>query len=338
MWFVKYRIIRLQGDPYLMANMTNIFDSLWVEKYRPKTLDDIVLSESNRKYFRSIKDKGEIPHILFHGNPGTGKTGLAKIIANDLLDCQYLYINASDESGVDTVRTKIKGFAQTLSLDGKLKVVILDEMDGISGKLGGGSSAQQALRNVIEEFSSNTRFIATCNYVHLIIDALKSRFQQFDLIPPFEDVVKRIVYIIKNENIKVPDGSKANLHKLIKANYPDMRKIINELQKHVIDGVLDLNDVQSNDNFIVTLYEMIQSRKSEIKIREYIIRNEINFGNDYHRLLKELFECVYTNEMNADKRRVAMLHISNAMYQHAFVMDKEINAFACILELLASNS
>jgi replication factor C small subunit len=123
------------------------FSNLWVEKWRPKTLSDFIISDKNKTIIDSFKDKKEIPNLLFTGTPGLGKTSLAKILVNDILDCQYLYINASDENGIDTIRNKVTGFAQTKSLDGKIKVIILDETDGLS------IDAQRALRNTIEEFA-----------------------------------------------------------------------------------------------------------------------------------------------------------------------------------------
>ena len=205
-----------------------MFNNLYVEKYRPQTLSDLVLSDGNRKYFESITD--EIPNLLFVGTPGLGKTTLARILVNNVLDCQYLYINASDENGIDTIRSKVVGFSQTKSLDGKHKVVILDEADGIT------IDGQRALRNTMEEYSSMTRFILTANYKHKIIPAIQSRTQFFDLAPPFDDVVKRVVDIVKEEGIKVEKDDKVNLVGLIKQGYPDIRKILNSIQKANING------------------------------------------------------------------------------------------------------
>ena len=140
-----------------------MFDSLWVEKYRPKTLGDIILSDDNLSIIEKYQTENEIPNLLFAGCQGVGKTTLAKILVNDVLECQYLYINASDENGIDTIRSKVTQFAQTRSLDGKIKVIILDECDGLS------QDAQRALRNTMEEYAEITRFILTANYSHRII-------------------------------------------------------------------------------------------------------------------------------------------------------------------------
>lgn len=317
--------------------MTNsaLFNNLWVEKYRPTKLEEIVLTEENRKFFEDIKKKQEMPHLMFSGNPGTGKTTLAKIIVNDILDCQYLYINASDESGVETIRSKVMNFAQTKSIDGKIKAVILDECDGLSSTSGsaGRTSAQQALRNIMEEYAGNTRFILTCNYPYKVIPALHSRCQEFDLTPPFEECVKRCVVILNSENIKVENGNRKKLFDLIKSKYPDLRRVINTLQKNVINGELKITDISDENSFAKEVFNKIVSKQDPITIREFIIQNEISFGNDYHQLLKDMFEVIFKTQLDFNKKRLMLLAISNAMYQHQIVMDTEINAFACILQI-----
>jgi len=311
-----------------------MFDNLWIERYRPKTLDDIVLSDKNRKYFEDVKRKQEIPHLMFSGSPGIGKTTLAKILVNDVLDCQYIYINASDESGVDVIRTKVTNFAQTGSIDGKLKVVILDEIDGLSSAKSGssGTSAQQALRNVIEEYAGNTRFIATCNYRSMVIDALDSRFQSFDLTPPFDKVVERAIRVLKDEHVTVAEDQKQRFLQLVKSNYPDVRKIIGELHKNSVNGKLLLDDKIDKLVFAEEVFNKIQ--KNQVSdIRAFVIQNEIKFGNNYHTLLKNMFDVIDNNKLEFDKKRKALLIVSGAMAQHSNVMDVEINAYACLLEL-----
>jgi len=315
--------------------MSDIFNNLWVEKYRPIKLEDMVLSDSVREYFVDAKRKQEIPNLMFSGQPGSGKSTLAKIIVKDILDCQYLYINASEESGVDTIRSKVITFAQTKSIDGKLKVVVLDEADGVSSVTGGSgrTSAQQALRNVMEEYTSNVRFILTCNYPYKIIPALHSRCQEFDLIPPFDACVQRCVNILKTENVKVDETNKKLLFDLIKAKYPDLRKTINTIQKNVINGELKITNVGCNLEFAEEVFNSIQIKKNINDIREHTIQNEVQFSNDYHQLLKDLFEVVYKKPIDFNKKRLILLCISNAMYTHQLVMDAEINYFACILQI-----
>lgn len=305
-----------------------MFNELLIEKWRPCKLNDLVLSKKNREYFEMVRIKRDIPHILFASAPGCGKSSLAKIIVDELLDCQYLYINASNENGVDTIRSKITNFAQTVSIDGKLKVIILDECDFLT------DNAQGALRHVIEKYAENTRFIATCNYSSKLIDAIRSRFLYFDLTPPHDMLTERIIHIIKEEHIKVPEQQKPILEKLIRANYPDMRSIIGEIQKCSISGILDLEENKDNTKFAAKLFKKIKDKTDGIKLREFIITNELEFECDYHRLLKNMFEVVYNSDIKDDSKAPLMLIISNKMLEHHTVMDKEINFFACVLELM----
>jgi DNA polymerase III delta prime subunit len=301
-----------------------MFDSLFTEKYRPKTLTDLVLSNSNRKYFDSITD--EIPNLLFVGTPGIGKTTLARILVNDILECQYLYINASDENGIDTIRSKVVGFAQTKSLDGKVKVVILDEADGIT------IDGQRALRNTMEEYSSGTRFILTANYKHKIIPAIQSRTQFFDLNPPFDTVLKLIVGIIKQEGIKITEDQKSNFVNVVKQNYPDIRKIINSVQKATVKGIFEVNVALDSKEIVERIHTEIQS-KDTFGLRKYLIENENEFQGDYHNLMKQYLNYVYDSSLDDNKKRQYIVTISESMYADVFVLDKEINAFACWVKL-----
>lgn len=314
----------------------NKFSMLWVEKYRPSTLKEMVLSKENRSFFEDIALKKEIPHLLFTGDPGLGKTSLAKVLVRDVLDCQHLYINASDESGVDTIRNKVVNFAQTKSIDGKLKVVILDEVDGLSSVQAGAgkTSAQQALRNVMEEYSSNVRFILTANYVYKVIPALRSRCQEFDLTPPFDECAKRCIYILKKQKVTIIKESEDKISKLIKSCYPDLRKMINTLQKYTINNVLTIGEEASAAEFAQTIFDMLFVNKDNLeKIRKHIIKNEIQFNNDYQQLLRDLFETIFNSTLLFNIKRQAMLRVSEALYKHMIVLDKEINAYSCVLAL-----
>jgi len=299
-----------------------MFQNLFVERYRPKTLADIVLTNEERLYFESLKSKEEIPNLLFAGNPGTGKTTLSKIIANDILDCQYLYINASDENGIDTIRSKVIGFASTKSLDGKLKLVLFDECDALT------LDSQKALRNVIEEYSENTRFIFTCNYLFKIIPALQSRCQIFNLTPPLDGVLNRVVSILKNEGITVPDTEKQRLVELVRSGYPDLRRIINDIQKFSFTGTLVIKDNQAK-GIANKVVEKIKSKASPQELRKYVIEREQEFSGDYLQLLKEMFEVLFETDTNAN----SLLVISEGMYKDAIVIDKEINWFSTCLKL-----
>ena len=316
-------------------NFNNLFANLWVEKYRPTKFEDIILTDANRKFFEEIKQKQETPNIMLTGSAGGGKSSLSKIIVNDILQCQYLYINASDESGIDTIRNKVIGFAQTKSIDGKIKVIILDECDGTSAVSSGlgRTSAQQALRNVMEEYALNTRFILTCNYPHKIIEPLKSRCQEINIVPPFEDCVKRCVEILKQENIKVQNGNRDRFYNLIKSYYPDLRKAINTLQKCVVNGELIIDDNVTKTDFAEEVVVKLLKKNDITQIREHIIHNELKFSNDYHILLKGMFEVFYKLELDINTKRTILLYLSEAMYKHNLVMDKEINCFAVVIAI-----
>jgi DNA polymerase III delta prime subunit len=237
-----------------------------------------------------------------------------------------LYINASDENGIDTIRSKVVGFSQTKSLDGSIKVVILDEADGIT------IDGQRALRNTMEEYSSQTRFILTANYKHKIIPAIQSRAQSFDLNPPFEDVVSRIVEIVKGEGIKINDDQKGNFVNTIKQNYPDIRKIINAVQKACINGSFSIDIALDSKEIVDRVHKEIQS-SNVIGLRKYLIENENEFQGDYHNLMKQYLNFVYESNIADDKKREYILVLSDYMYKDVFVLDKEINAFACWVAL-----
>jgi len=301
-----------------------MFNNLWVEKYRPKTIDEMVLSSENRAYFNTLKE--EVPNLLFVGTPGIGKTTIAKIIVQDILKCQYLYINASDENGIDTIRSKVCGFSQTKSLDGSIKIVILDEADGIT------IDGQRALRNTMEEYSSFTRFILTANYKHKIIPAIQSRTQYFDLNPSVQDVLSRIVYILRTENIEVPTTERVNLARVIKDNYPDIRKIINTIQKYSVSGVLHIKDTADRNDIVTKINNHLVSKKV-LELRKFLIENENEFQGDYASLLKHYLNFIYNSDTKPDNKRQMIVIISEYLYRDAFVLDKEINAFACFCQL-----
>lgn len=301
------------------------FDNLWVEKYRPKSLEDFIISENNLSIINSFKTKNEIPNLLFIGTPGIGKTSLAKIIVNDILDCQYLYINASDENGIDTIRTKVTSFAQTKSIDGKVKVIILDETDGLS------IDAQRALRNTMEEFSKITRFILTANYKYRVIHALQSRCQSLDLTPPLEGMAKRCISILKAEKISILSEEKNKLLGFIKNNYPDLRKTINELQKYSSTGTLKLLDGNS-DEVLKLIFDEIK-KKNVTTLRKALIENEAQFNSDYITLMRNLFNFIDRVETNNDIKKTYLLLLSEYLYRSSFVIDQEINCYTCFIAL-----
>tara|TARA_R110002033_G_scaffold2007_4_gene14619 strand:+ start:1648 stop:2574 length:927 start_codon:yes stop_codon:yes gene_type:complete len=300
------------------------FDKIWVEKYRPATLDDIILDERTLKQVEEFKD--EIPNLLFVGNPGTGKTTLARIIVNDVLGCNYLYINASDESGIDTIRHNITNFAQTKSFDGKVKVIILDEADGLT------TQAQAALRNTMETYAKYCRFILTANYKHKIIPAVQSRCQSLDIKPVVQLAVKRCYSILKDEKIIVSEEQKKKFVHLVKRHFPDLRKTINELQKNIIDSELCIVSVTGDNELLEAVYKKVVSNKV-LEARKYLIENEDRFQGDYDTLLANFLNYIYNSSLDDIKKKSFIATIADHLYKSTFVVDKEINAFACLVNL-----
>jgi DNA polymerase III delta prime subunit len=302
------------------------FKGLWCEKYRPNSLDNIVLSEDTRKLLLHYKETRDIPHLLFVGNPGVGKTTTAKLIVNDLLKCDYLYINASDENGIDTIRHKIVGFAQTRSFDGGIKVVILDESDSLSG------DGARALRNVMEEYSDTTRFILTANYKHKIIPAIQSRCQSIDFNHNLKQVAKHCIEILLKENIMINSEMIPKIQELIKVNFPDFRRILNDLQKYSISGTLIIRDSTIDNTFISNIVSKLKS-DTILDVRNFIISNEMVFQTDYHNLLKVIFNYICDEIPDSLSKKESLCLIAHHMDRHSQVIDVEINCFACLVAL-----
>jgi DNA polymerase III delta prime subunit len=246
------------------------------------------------------------------------------MIVNHILECDYLYVNASDENGIDTIRTKVISFAQTRSLTGDIKVIILDEADGISAE------GQRALRNVMEEYAANTRFILTANYKHKIIPAVQSRCVSLNFNHNIQDVIKHCFGILKKEGIAVPEEQKPLFIELVKHNFPDFRKIINELQKNSTSGTLSIVNQATQNEFVKEVFDKI--KENHFECRKFYIQNESTFQSDYHNLMKNMVQYVYSWQ-NEPKKAETILVITEYMYRHAFVVDQEINFFALILQI-----
>ena len=293
---------------------------LWVEKYRPTTLEEYVGNETIKNKIADYLKQGSIQNLLFHGVAGTGKTTLAKLIAKNL-NCDLLYINASDERGIDTIREKIIPFTSSMSFN-DIKIVILDEADYITPQ------AQATLRNTIESCSKTTRFILTCNYLERIISPLQSRCQTFEIIPPSKvEVEEHILNLIVDENIEC---SQNNVIKIIDTHYPDIRKIINTLQGSVVDNVVKIDDTSLKNTQLGGLIVDALIRKAKLsEIRQII-------ADSGSREFDDLFKYIYdkSSTLFGDKEGEAILIIAKYQYEYTFVLEKEICIAAMLKKLL----
>ena len=298
-------------------------NTIWVEKYRPSNLDTYIGNEHLKSKVEIYLESGDIPHLLLYGKAGTGKTTLAKILVNNI-ECDYLYINASDENSVDTVRNKVRQFASTVGFK-DMKVIILDECDYIT------PNAQAALRNLMETFSKHCRFILTCNYVERIIDPIQSRCQSFQVIPPSKsEVAKHLHNILVQENVI---DNVEDIKVLVDSGYPDIRRVINSGQRNVVKGKLklDTSSIIQND-YKLKLLKILetQNKKNAFKeIRQLLADNKIT---DY----ADLFRLLYDEVDEWGKGHVAECILVIARYElsDSQVVDKEINAMAMLIELL----
>ena len=293
--------------------------SLWVEKYRPVDLSTYIGNEHLKEKVKRYIDTEDVPHLLLYGKAGTGKTTLAKIITKNI-DCDYMYINASDENNVDNVRTKIKNFASSVGFK-SLKVIILDEADFLT------PNAQAALRNLMETFSKHTRFILTCNYVERIIDPIQSRCQSFKVIPPSKkEVAQHLVYILKEESVEYKLDDVALI---VNAGYPDIRRVINSAQRQVVNDNLkiDVSSVIQND-YKIQLLDKLSNGSKLNDIRQLIADNSISDYSDLYRLLYDEVET-YSRGKDAE----CILAIAEGQYQDVNVVDKEINFMSTIIKI-----
>jgi DNA polymerase III delta prime subunit len=303
---------------------------LWVEKWRPRTISDCILPAELKNTFQEFVNQDNIPNMLLSGTAGTGKTTIARALCEEL-GCDYIVINGSEESGIDVLRTKIKDFASTVSLAGKIKVVILDEADYLNP-----NSTQPALRGFIEEFSKNCRFIFTCNYKNRIIPPLHSRTTVIDFKLNKEDrpvvaakFFKRLQEILTAENVTFDNKVVAEL---LNKHFPDYRRVLNELQRYSSSGVIDAGILSSiSDDNIKELLTSLREKDFK-KMRNWVVNN---LDNDPNVLFRKLYDFLLPEVVQVPQ---LVLLLADYQYKAAFVADAEINLVACLTEIMAACS
>ena len=297
--------------------------TLFVEKYRPVSLENYIGNEHLKTKVSKYINTGDIPHLLLHGKAGTGKTTLAKLLVSNI-DCDQMYINASDENNVETVRNKIKVFASSVGFK-DLKVIILDECDFLT------PNAQAALRNLMETFSRHCRFILTCNFVERIIDPIQSRCQSYQIIPPSKkEVAVHTANILTTEGVTYDNN---DIVSMVNSGYPDIRRIINAVQRNIVDNnlIVDTESLVQND-YKLQVLEILQTQDKKLafkNLRQLLADSQIR---DY----ADLFRLLYDDIDSYGKGHIAEVILTIAKYElsDAQVVDKEINAMAMLIEIL----
>ncbi len=301
---------------------------LWVEKYRPRTIKDCILPDHLKMMFQEFVDQDNIPNMLLSGTAGTGKTTIARALCEEL-GCDYIIINGSEESGIDVLRTKIKDFATTVSLTGKVKVVILDEADYLNP-----NSTQPALCGFIEEFSNNCRFIFTCNYKNRIISPLHSRTTVVEFKIEKDDkpkiaakFFKRLADILAKENVEFDQKVVAEV---LNKHFPDYRRVLNELQRYSSSGKIDAGLlVNVSDANMKELMSALKERDFK-KMRTWVVNN---LDNDPAMIFRKLYDTLMTEVVQVPQ---LVLLLADYQYKAAFVADAEINLVACLTEIMAA--
>ena len=304
-------------------------DFLWVEKYRPKSISDVVLPQTLKQTFQKIVDSKELPNMLFTGTAGLGKTTVARALCNEL-SCDYILINGSEEGNIDTLRTKIKQFASSVSLQGGYKVVILDEADYLNPQ-----STQPALRGFIEEFSRNCRFILTCNFKNRIIEPLHSRCGVYEfntskksMIELCESFVDRCKTILDNEQVKYDAKPVAEL---IMKFAPDWRRVLNELQRYSVNGKIDSAIVSNlqDKNFDDLFFHL--KNKNFKSMRSWVVNN---IDTDASAIFRAIYDRM-TDKVAPQSIPQLVLLLADYQYKNAFVADHELNVVACLTEVMS---
>ena len=303
--------------------MERLEHSLWVERYRPTKLENYIGNEHLKSKVDVYLKSGDMPHLLLFGRAGTGKTTLAKMLVNSI-ECDYLYINASDENSVDTVRNKVRNFASTIGFK-DMKIIILDECDYIT------PNAQAALRNLMETFSKHCRFILTCNFVERIIDPIQSRCQSFQIVPPSKkEVAVHLHNILQEEEVacKMDD-----VVSLVNAGYPDIRRIINSAQRQVVDGMLVIDEqALVESDYKLTLIEILKNDNKKDafkKIRKLLADSKVTDFSDGFRLLYDTLD-----DWASGHTAESILTLAEGQRDDIVVVDKEINFMATMVKLL----
>ena len=300
---------------------------LWVEKYRPKTIEECILPDSIKATFQEYVNKKQIPNLLLSGTAGVGKTTIARALCEEV-GCDYIIINGSDESGIDTFRTKIKNYASSISFSGGRKVIIIDEADYLNP-----NSTQPALRGAIEEFSSNCSFIFTCNYKNRIIEPIHSRCSVIDFRLSNNKAkiaalfFKRVEYILRLENIEF---SKEVVAAVVTKHFPDNRRILNEIQRYSISGSIDKGLLGNTGE--IQIKELIKALREKDfgSCRKWVTQN---LDNDASQIFRSLYDNLY-DLLTASSVPQLVLILARYQYQSAFVSDLEINITACLTEIM----
>lgn len=303
-------------------------EALWVEKYRPKTVEETILPTKLKKAFSSVIEKGEFQHMLFSGSAGGGKTTVAKAICNQL-GLDYIVINGSDERNIDTLRTKVKQFASTVSLSGGHKVVILDEADYLNA-----NSFQPALRNFMEEFSGNCRFILTCNYKNRIIEPLHSRCAVYEfnmdkktLASLAGQFMKRVETILTDEGVEF---NKKTVADLIIKHAPDWRRILNELQRTSVTGEISDNTITTTQTSYHDLMIALKAKDFK-KTRQWVANN---MDSESVAIFRGIYDEMFGNVDNASIPQLIVI-LGEYQYKAAFAADQELNIMACMMEIMS---
>jgi DNA polymerase III delta prime subunit len=302
---------------------------LWTEKYRPKKIEDCILPERLKKPFQEYVNQSNIPNLLLSGGAGVGKTTVAKAMCEEI-GCDYMVINGSDESGIDTFRTKIKNYASSMSLSGGRKVIIIDEADYLNP-----NSTQPALRNAIEEFAINCSFIFTCNYKTRIIEPLHSRCAVIDFglkndekASMASQFFKRLQGVLETEKVEFDDKVIAEL---VKKHFPDFRRVLNELQRYSQFGKIDVGILAQIGN--IQLQEIVKHIKAKDfgAIRKWVATSDLDANGVFRQIYDSLYDFMKPHSIPQ-----AVLIIADYQYKNAFVADTEINLVACLTELMAN--